>query len=107
MDEIQARLYAEAKRRFDGNIVTNIKTFDDLAAYFGPAVSDDESSAFKGWAKVAWSRPEGAKLEALAERLKALKLTIRNAPLRQENVAGACLFTGDPAKEFVLVARAY
>lgn len=107
LDEIQSRLFAEAKARLDANIVSHIKTFDALTAYFGPAVSDDESGTFKGWAKVAWSRPEGAKLEALAERLKELKLTIRNAPLRQETVGGACLFTDDPAKEFVLIARAY
>jgi prolyl-tRNA synthetase len=107
LDEIQARLYADAKARLDGNIVANIKTFDELAAYFGAAAGDDEGGEFKGWAKVAWSRPEGAKLEALADRLKALKLTIRNAPLNQDKVAGACLFTGEPAKEYVLIARAY
>ena len=28
--EIQARLYAEAKARLDGNIASNIKTFDEL-----------------------------------------------------------------------------
>ena len=107
LDEIQARLFADAKARLDGNIVSNIKTFDELAAYFGAAAGDDEGGEFKGWAKVAWSRPDGAKLEALADRLKALKLTIRNAPLYQEKVAGACLFTGEPAKEYVLIARAY
>ncbi len=52
--------------------------------YFGAAEAEDEGGAFKGWAYVAWSKPEGAKLEAIAERLKALKLTIRNAPLDQE-----------------------
>ena len=84
LDDIQARLFAEAKARLDGNIVSDIKTFDELAEYFGAAAADDEGGAFKGWAYVAWSKPEGAKLEAIAERLKALKLTIRNAPLDQE-----------------------
>lgn len=107
LDEIQARLFAEAKARLDGNIISNIKTFDDLAAFFGAAGDDEEGGDFRGWAKVAWSRPEGAKLETLADRLKALKLTIRNAPLTQEVATGACLFTGEPAKEYVLIARAY
>ena len=107
LDEIQARLYAEAKSRLDTNIVSNIASFEDLAAFFGVAAADDEGGDFRGWAKVAWSRPEGAKLEAIAERLKALKLTIRNAPLAQDPVKGACLFTGEPAKEYVLIARAY
>jgi prolyl-tRNA synthetase len=108
LDDIQAQLYAEAKARLDGNIVSNIKTFDDLAGYFGMAEDDDEGGVFKGWANVAWSKPEGAKLEAIADRLKTLKLTIRNAPLAQPSIAGAkCLFTGEPAKEFVLIGRAY
>ncbi|MCB1519889.1 MAG: proline--tRNA ligase [Hyphomicrobiaceae bacterium] len=107
LDDIQSSLFSEAKARLDGNIVTGIATFDALAAFFGAAAEDDEGGAFKGWVKVAWSRPEGAELEAIADRLKALKLTIRNAPLAQDPVEGPCLFTGAPAKEFVLIARAY
>ena len=107
LDDIQARLFAEAKARLDGNILTSIKTFDELKEYFGAAEAEDEGGAFKGWAYVAWSKPEGAELEAIAERLKALKLTIRNAPLKQKPVQGACLFTGNPAREYVLIGRAY
>ncbi|MDX2258095.1 MAG: aminoacyl--tRNA ligase-related protein [Hyphomicrobiaceae bacterium] len=106
--DIQAGLYAEARARLDGNILSGIENFEALAAYFGEAQSDDEAGGeFKGWAKVAWARPEGAELEAVAQRLKGLKLTIRNAPLDQGEVAGTCLFTGRPAVENVLVARAY
>jgi len=107
LDDIQARLFAEAKARLDGNILSGIKTFDELAEYFGAGEAEDEGGAFKGWVSVAWSKPEGADLEAIADRLKALKLTIRNAPLEQEPVQGACLFTGKPAREYVLVGRAY
>jgi prolyl-tRNA synthetase len=105
--EIQDGLFMEAKKRLDDNIVTGISTFDDLTQYFGAAEADDEAGAFRGWVKVAWSRPEGADLEAVADRLKDLKLTIRNAPLAQEPPTGACIFTGEPAREFVLIARAY
>ena len=106
--EIQAQLFAEAKARLDANIISGIKTFDELANYFGQAEADDEGGAFKGWAEVAWSRPEGAELEAIADRLKAMKLTIRNAPMAQGGCEGrTCLFTGEPAKEMVLIARAY
>jgi prolyl-tRNA synthetase len=108
LDEIQARLFAEAKARLDGNIVTGIQTFDALVEYFGAAEADDEKGgASKGWASVAWAKPEGAPLEAIAERLKSLKLTIRNAPLDQKPAEGTCLFTGDPAREHVLIGRAY
>lgn len=107
LEDIQQRLYAEAKARLDGNIV-NIATWDDLVAFFGaPDADDDTGGAFKGWARVAWSRPDGAALESIADKLKALKLTIRNAPLGQDKPAGTCLFTGQPAQEYVLVARAY
>ena len=107
LKEIQGTLYTEAKTRLDGNIISDFKSFDELADYFGAPESDDEGGAFKGWVRVPWSRPEGASLEAIADRLKALKLSIRNAPLGQDKVAGRCLFTGDAAKEHVLIARAY
>jgi prolyl-tRNA synthetase len=61
-----------------------------------------------GWVDVAWSRPTGAGLEAVVERLKAMKLTIRNAPMGQTGHPGAqCVFTGEPAVERVLIGRAY
>jgi prolyl-tRNA synthetase len=107
LKDIQAALYNDAKARLDGNIVTNLTSFDALADYFGPAGGEDEGGVFKGWARVPWSRPEGAALDAIADRLKALKLTIRNAPLTQEKAVGTCLFTGEAAKEYVLIARAY
>jgi prolyl-tRNA synthetase len=108
LEEIQANLFAEAKALIDGNIVSDLKSFDALAEYFGAAEADDEGGAFKGWALVPWAKPEGAKLEAIADRLKTLKLTIRNAPLLQPEMSGAkCVFSGDAAKEFVLIGRAY
>jgi prolyl-tRNA synthetase len=107
LDSIQATLFAEAKARLDGNILTGMKTFDELSAYFGATEAEDEAGPFRGWVQVPWSRPEGAKLEAVADRLKALKLTIRNAPLGQGAASGACVFTGETAKESILIARAY
>ena len=54
------------------------------------------------------AEPEGAAPEAIDAKLKALKLTIRNAPLAQESAEGKrCIFSDAPAKEFVLVGRAY
>ena len=47
-----------------------------------------------GWVEVQWSKPTGAALDAVGERLKALKLTIRNAPMDAAAVDGACVFTG-------------
>ena len=106
--EIQAGLFAEAKAMLDDNIRSDIRSFDALAEYFGEGSDDeDEGGAFKGWVRAPWSRPTGAALDAVDARLKALKLTLRNVPLDQSGVTGPCLFTGEPAVEEVLIARAY
>lgn len=105
IDEIQDALRAEARARLDENIRSDITTFEALAEYFG--AGEEEGGAFKGWVKIGWSRPTGAVLEAVDEKLKALRLTIRNAPMGQAVVTGTCLFTGAPAVEEVLIARAY
>jgi hypothetical protein len=52
-------------------------------------------------------QPTGAALEAVVEKLKAVKLTIRNVPRGGEAATGTCIFTGAPATERILVARAY
>ena len=108
LEEIQANLHAHAKARLDANIRTDITSFDELAAYFGPAAEDDDAtSAFRGWVRAPWSRPTGEALEAVGARLKTLKLTLRNAPLDQKGPYGACLFTGEPGVEEILIGRAY
>jgi prolyl-tRNA synthetase len=84
---------------------SRIAPVDDWAAIetmFG------EDARNPGWADVAWSKPTGAELEPVVERLKALKLTIRNAPEGQTGHPGtACIFTGGPAVERVLIGRSY
>jgi prolyl-tRNA synthetase len=106
--EIQGRLFADALERLQSNIRTDVRSFDALAEHFGAASDDeDEGGVFRGWVRARWSRPSGAALEAVDERLKALKLTLRNIPLEQSGVGGTCLFTGEPAVEDILIARAY
>jgi prolyl-tRNA synthetase len=102
LEEIQAALFNEAKARLVSNIRTDIKTFEELAEYF-----KGDEDGFKGWVRASWSRPEGAELDAIDEKLKALKLTLRNAPLAQSGTYGPCLFTGKPGVEDILIARAY
>jgi prolyl-tRNA synthetase len=102
LTEIQAGLYAEAKARLDGNIVGGIADFAGVTAYFG---EDDDS--FKGWLRVSWAKPTGAALEAVSAKLKALKLTIRNAPADQPATFEPCIFSGAPGVEEILIGRAY
>ncbi len=104
LKEIQRNLYAEAKDRLDANIRTDIADFKGLADHFG---TDDDDGAFKGWVRAPWSKPSGAALADVEAKLKSLKLTIRNAPMRQPDSFGRCLFTGKPGVEEILIARAY
>lgn len=104
LEAMQRELFDEAKARLDANIRGDFATFADIETYYG---TDDEGGEFKGWARVQWSRPTGAALEDVGNRLKALKLTIRNAPLAQPSSFGKCIFTGAPAVEEILIARAY
>jgi prolyl-tRNA synthetase len=97
LEEIQAALHSEAKTRLDTNIARNAA---DIETLFG-------KQAFDGWAEVQWSRPTGAALDAIVERLKGMKLTMRNVPLDAAPVDGSCVFTGEPAVERILIGRTY
>ncbi len=100
IEDIQTSLFAEAKGKLEANI-SRAGSFDELAAAF----ADDKR--YPGWVEVEWSRPTGAALEAVVQKLKALKLTIRNTPLTAQPVSGNCVFTGDAAVERIYVARSY
>jgi prolyl-tRNA synthetase len=105
---IQQSLFDEAKARLDANIIAGLTEFAEVEAYFGAAQEDDEAGeSFKGWVRAPWCKPTGEALEEIAARLKALKLTLRNAPLAQPATLGACIFTGKPGVEEILIARAY
>lgn len=99
--DIQASLHAEATARRDAAITRGISDLAGLAAHFA------EDCKFPGWVELSWSRPTGAALDKVVEHLKTLKLTIRNTPLGAGPAEGTCPFTGEPAVERILVARAY
>ena len=99
--EIQQALYADAKARLDANIVRDVTDFAGVETHFAEGVKNP------GFLEVQWSKPTGAALEKVVERLKALKLTLRNVPADAAPVDGTCVFTGEPAVERVIVGRAY
>ena len=98
--DIQASLLTAARERRDANITRGGSDFAEVEEHFGDA-------RYPGWVEVQWSKPTGAALDQVVERLKALKLTIRNVPMDAAPVDGSCIFTGDPAVERVLLAKAY
>jgi prolyl-tRNA synthetase len=101
LEEIQAGLFAEAKARLDANIRRDVTDFAGLERFF------ETGGQFPGWVEVEWSRPTGDELDAVDQRLKALKLTLRNVPENAAPASGTCIFTGKPAVERVLVGRSY
>ncbi len=101
LEEIQRSLFSEARDRRDAQIRRDVTDFASLAAHF------ESSGKYPGWVEVEWSRPTGAALEKVIEALKAHKLTVRNVPAGAHAAEGACIFTGEPAVERILVARAY
>ena len=101
LEGLQRALHDEALARREANIERGIATFEALAAFFG------EDRKYPGWVEVEWAKPTGAALDAVTEKLKALKLTFRNVPIGAAPATGACLFTGEPAVERIYVARAY
>ena len=99
--EIQTALFAEAKARLDANIARDVSDFAGLERAFADTVKNP------GFVEVQWAKPTGAALDQVVERLKALKLTLRNVPMTALPADGACIFTGAPAVERVLVGRSY
>ena len=100
LEAVQASLHAEAKARRDANI-TRVSSFEEVEAFFA------EDKRYPGWVEVEWARPTGEELDGVVQRLKALKLTMRNTPLDGAPAVGNCVFTGRPAVERIYVARSY
>jgi prolyl-tRNA synthetase len=101
LEDIQVGLFGEAKARLDAGIRRGVTDFAELESFFAEGVKNP------GWLEVEWAKPSGADLEKVTERLKALKLTLRNVALDAAPASGACIFTGAPAVERVLVGRSY
>ncbi|MBK5264654.1 MAG: proline--tRNA ligase [Alphaproteobacteria bacterium] len=100
LENIQTSLHDQANDFLQANIDRSITDIAGLKAHF-------TTHPKCGWVEVQWSKPTGAVLDQVVETLKAMKLTLRNVPLNAAPADGACIFTGAPAVERVLVGRAY
>jgi prolyl-tRNA synthetase len=101
LETIQTSLYEEARNRRDANIRRDVADWAAVVSHF------ENSGKYPGWVEVEWAKPTGAVLDAVVEKLKTLKLTIRNVPRGGAAASGTCIFTGAPATERILIARAY
>ena len=101
LEAIQQSLFDEARSRRDSNITRGVTSWTQVTEFFA------NNGKYPGWVEVEWAKPTGAELEKVVEQLKGEKLTIRNVPRDSEPAQGTCIFTGKPAVERILVARAY
>ncbi len=101
LEDIQTSLFEEARNRRDANITRGLTDWHGVVNFFR------KGGKYPGWVEVQWAKPTGAALEQVVERLKDEKLTFRNVPRDAAEADGVCVFTGEPAVERILVARAY
>lgn len=101
LSDIQRSLFDEAAARRDANITRGVTSLDEVAAFY------DGSAKYPGWLEVQWAKPSGEALQKVVDTLKAHKLTIRNVPRDAAPADGVCIFTGEPAVERILIAKAY
>ena len=99
--DIQQGMFAQARDRRDAKITRGVETFAEVEEFY------TADTRYPGWLEVQWSKPTGDALAQVEDRLKALKLTIRNVPRDAEPADGPCIFTGEKAIERILIARAY
>ncbi len=98
--DMQSAIFIEARERREANITRNVTSFEEVEKFFS-------ATRHPGWVEVQWAKPTGDVLDKVIERLKEHKLTLRNVPKDAAPVDGQCIFTGKPAVERVLVAKAY
>jgi len=101
LEDIQHRMFVTAAERRDANITRGVTSLDGVRKFYA------QGGEYPGWLEVQWAKPTGAALEQVEAQLKDMKLTLRNVPADAAPADGSCIFTGEPAVERVLVARAY
>ena len=101
LEDIQHRMFVTAAERRDANITRGVTSLDGVREFYA------QGGKYPGWLEVQWAKPTGAALEQVEAQLKDMKLTLRNVPADAAPADGSCIFTGEPAVERVLVARAY
>src|SRR3546814_10869308 len=101
LENIQQSLHDEARARMNANIDRSVTDFAGVEAFFA------KSGKYPGWVEVQWTKPTGVAPKQVEERIKTLKLTVRNAPRDAAAAHGTCVFTGAPAVERILIGRAY
>lgn len=101
LGEIQQELFQTAFSFLEKNTHREIKTFEELQAFFTPK-NVDKPEIHGGFVLAKWcGDPESEKL------LDPLKVTIRCLPLKQSHTQGTCILTGKPATLDAIFGKSY
>lgn len=100
LTQIQASLLENALSYRNKNTVS-VTSMEALEAVF----SKDETHSLP-FVKVYY-HPQADQIETIQEKLKTLKISVRCAPLGNQDKEGLCLFTHQPTHQEVILARSY
>ncbi len=99
--EMQKNYLEQAKAFQKANTRTDIKTFEELTAFFTPK-NADKPEIHGGFVLAKWCGDPASEA-----KLADLKITIRCLPLNQSGTQGTCILTGRPAHIDAIFAKAY
>lgn len=98
---IQNNYYQTALKFREENVRKDIKTLDEMRAFFTPK-NEDKPEIHGGFVLAKWCGDvETEKL------LEEMKISIRCLPLNQSNTEGKCILTGKPATIDAIFAKSY
>jgi prolyl-tRNA synthetase len=101
LDEIQTGLFEAAKSYRDSHINRELKTFEELRAFFTPK-SSDKPEIHGGFVLAKWCGDVETE-----KMLDELKVSIRCLPTEQSNSSGRCILTGKPATLDAIFSKSY
>lgn len=101
LEEIQKNYYTVSQKFRDAHIRRDIKTFEELKAFFQPK-NMDKPEIHGGFVLAKWCGDVETE-----KMLDELKVTIRCLPLNQSKTSGTCILTGKPATLDAIFAKSY
>ncbi len=100
LDAIQSNLFQRALKLREDN-TRRIDSLDEFRQFF-TAKNPQKPEIHGGFALSHWAEsPEATKI------LKKLKVTVRCLPLKADDEPGVCIFSGQPSRQRVVLAKAY
>jgi prolyl-tRNA synthetase len=101
LEAIQNNYFEEAVKHRDSNIRSDLKSFDEMKAFFTPK-NPDKPEIHGGFVLAKWCGDVETE-----KMLDEYKISIRCLPLKQSGTEGTCILTGRPATIDAIFAKSY